>query len=281
MAREHFGPEGWQVLSRSINTWLAAEVLERSEMADGTSVLNVRYTLPDGRARQKWVVNDPEEVRRDPARRSLSPADLRTPAEWGVPLSPRSPLTVMESFDQFQGQPELEPEPEPEPEPTLDREVALATAMALQAAEAAASGVKGIPPGLKKKKLTLAEGVPPESRGILRVVSGDGSSKPAKAGVKKAGKGLRGISKKLSQGRTLHVEWVEDETGSCETATAEMQLSGSEIRSRKRHVMWIGEQRMKEHEEPASPKLDGLMDGSVDRTEKRALRGGRDMSDIC
>ena len=284
MTRERFGPDGWQVISRSINRWLAAEVLEHSEMDDGTSVLNVRYTLPDGRERQKWVVNEVEEVRRDPAMsRSLSPIHLQTPAEWGIPLSPRSPLTVMESFDQFQGQPEPEPEQEPGPG-GMDREVALATAMALQAAEAAASGVNGIPPGLNKKKSKAPEGLPPGSRGIMRVVSGDGGSGPVKVGGKpEKKKGLRGISKKLSQGRRLHVSWAVDGEGSCETAAEELVLTDSERRSRKRHVMWIGEQRMKESEGPASPQMDGLMDGSFDRidAEGRPMRSGRDMSDIC
>ena len=273
--QDSYGPDGWQVLSRSINTWLAAEIVERSTMEDGTSVLNVRYRLPEGRLRQKWVINDPTEVRRNPELMLLSPREPVPPAEWGsVPMSPRSPLTVMESYDQFQAEPQPEPEPEPEPEAAMDREVALATAMALSAAAAAASGVKGIPPGLKR----IPEGIPPSAvRGIL-LASGDGKAKS------KGGKGrLKGLGKKLGGG-TRHVQWMENELGSPETACVPLEIAASEIKSRKRHAVWIGEQRRAELQEPTSPRLAGLRGvDSVDLSSRRirSLQPKREMSDIC
>ena len=280
-SEESYGPAGWQVLSRSINTWLAAEIIERSSTDDGTSILCVRYTTPEGRLRQKWVINAPSEVRRDP--RMLSPTELSTPAEWGVPLSPRSPRTLMVSMDHEQDdfldpQPQLqlqplqpEPEPEPEPEPKFDREVALATAMALSAAAAAASGVKGIPPGLKR----LPEGIPSTVRarpGILQAAGGSGKTKSR----------FKGLA--MIRGTSRHVQWVETKEGSLATTTKVLVLTRSEVKSRRRHVLWIHEQRRIEQEEPDRAVLAELRTiDSVDFASRRlrTLGSARDMSDIC
>jgi hypothetical protein len=277
-SEESYGPAGWQVLSRSINTWLAAEIIERSTTDDGTSILCVRYRLPEGRLRQKWVINVPSEVRRDP--RMLSPTELSTPAEWGVPLSPRSPRTLMESMDHGQDdfldpapQPQLQPQlqPEPELEPKFDREVALATAMALSAAAAAASGGKGIPSGLK----WLPEGIPPAAGarpGILQAAGGSGKTKSRFKGPA------------MIRGTARHVQWVDAKEGSVTTTTNVLVLTRSEVKSRRRHVLWIGEQRRIEQEEPDREALAGLRTtDSVDFASRRlrTLGSARDMSDIC
>ena len=275
---DRYGLSGWQVLSHSCNTWLAAEIIERSTTEDGTSVLSVRYRIPDGRLRHKWVINAPTEVRRNPAMPiPLGPAP---PAEWGVPMSPRSPRTVMQSWDQCQDlellegpPPQPEPEPEPELELTLDPEVALATQMALAAAAAAASGLKGIPPGLKR----LPEGVPPAAcgrTGILLPAGGSGKSKGR----------LKGFGKKIV-GAARQVKWEETDDGSPETATAVMNLTSAEVKSRKMHVRWIAEQRRMEKEQPDVAENRSLarlrtMD-SVDFAGRRQRRPARDMADIC
>eukprot|EP01043_Picozoa_sp_COSAG02_P064877 COSAG02_NODE_9621_length_2158_cov_3.319087_1_plen_384_part_00 len=283
-SEERYGSSGWQVFSHSSNTWLAGEIIERSTTEDGTSVLSVRYRVPGGRLRQKWVINTPTEVRRNPA--MPSPLGPAPPAEWGVPMSPRSPRTVMQSWDQCQEiesllerqepepEPKPEPEPEPEPESTFDHEVALATKMALSAAAATASGLKGIPPNLKR----LPEGVPPGACGSTSILLPPGGSGKSKGLFK-------GLGKRRGAVAARQVKWPETDEGSAATARFLLHLSSAEVKSRQRHVRWIVEQRRIEKEKSVDTDNQCLADlrtiDSVDMACRRQRRPVRDMADIC